>query len=138
MATLRSKAQAAASTKEFYCERGQAENRIKQMSLDLRSDRTSTHWLSSHSALSSWPKGNQVRLWLSAFACLLLERLRAWGLSGSALERATLGSVRLRLLKVAAQVTVSVRRVHVQLCPALPLQALFARCQQRLAAVESS
>ena len=113
---------------EFYCERGQAENRIKQMSLDLSSDRTSTHWLSS----------NQMRLWLSAFAYLLLERLRAWGLSGSALERATLGTVRLRLLKVAAQVTVSVRRVSVQLCSAFPLQALFARCQQRLAAVESS
>lgn len=113
---------------EFYCERGQAENRIKQMSLDLQSDRTSTHWLSS----------NQMRLWLSAFAYLLLERLRAWGLAGSALERATLGSVRLRLLKVAAQVTVSVRRVYVQLCSAFPLQTLFARCQQRLAAVESS
>lgn len=113
---------------EFYCERGQAENRIKQMTLDLQSDRTSTHWLAS----------NQMRLWLSAFAYLLLERLRALGLCGSALARATLGTVRLRLLKVAAQVRVSVRRVYVQLCSAFPLQALFARCQQRLAAVESS
>lgn len=113
---------------EFYCERGQAENRIKQMTLDLQSDRTSTHWLSS----------NQMRLWLSAFAYLLLERLRAWGLCGSALERATLGTVRLRLLKVAAQVSVSVRRVYVQLCSAFPLQRLFAQCQHRLAAVESS
>ena len=113
---------------DFYCERGQAENRIKQMTLDLQCDRTSTHWLSS----------NQMRLWFSAFAYLLLERVRAWGLAGSALARATLGTVRLRLLKVAAQVTVSVRRVHVQLCSAFPLQALFARCQQRLAAVESS
>ena len=113
---------------EFYCERGQAENRIKQMTLDLQSDRTSTHWLSS----------NQMRLWLSAFAYLLLERLRAWGLHGSELARATLGTVRLRLLKVAAQVRISVRRVAVHLCSAYPLQALFARCQQRLAAVESS
>jgi len=113
---------------ELYCERGQAENRIKQMTLDLQSDRTSTHWMSS----------NQMRLWLSAFAYLLLERLRAWGLAGSALAVATLGTLRLRLLKVAAQVTVSVRRVYVQLCSAYPLQRLFARCQQRLAAVESS
>ena len=113
---------------ELYCERGQAENRIKQMTLDLQSDRTSTHWMSS----------NQMRLWLSAFAYLLLERLRTWGLSGSALAVATLGTLRLRLLKVAAQVTVSVRRVYVQLCSAYPLQRLFARCQQRLAAVESS
>lgn len=128
---------------EFYCERGQAENRIKQMTLDLQSDRrggggeswrtaggraTSTHWLTS----------NQMRLWLSAFAYMLLERLRAWGLCGSALERATLGTVRRRLLKVAAQVSVSVRRVSVQFCSAFPLQRLFAECQQRLAAVESS
>jgi hypothetical protein len=113
---------------EFYGERGQAENRIKQMTLDLQSDRTSSHWLSS----------NQMRLWFSAFAYLLLERLRAWGLAGSVLERATLGTVRLRLLKVAAQVRVSVRRVYVQFCSAFPLQGLFARCQQRLAAVESS
>lgn len=113
---------------EFYCARGQAENQIKQMTLDLQCDRTSTHWLSS----------NQMRLWWSAFAYLLLERLRAWGLRGSELERVTLGSVRLRLLKVAAQVRVSVRRVHVQLCSAFPWQKLFAQCQQRLAVVVES
>ena len=113
---------------EVYCERGQAENQIKQMTLDLQSDRTSTHWLSS----------NQMRLWLSAFAYLLLERLRAWGLRGTELARASLGTLRLRLLKVAAQVTVSVRRVYVQLCSAFPLQPIFAQCQQRLAAIETS
>lgn len=113
---------------EFYCERGQAENRIKQMTLDMQCDRTSTHWLSS----------NQMRLWLSGFAYLLMERLRAWGLAGTSMARATLGTVRLRLLKVAAQVRVSVRRMHVALCSAFPLQRLFAQCQQRLAAVESS
>ena len=109
----------------LYCERGNAENRIKQMTLDLHSGRTSTHWLAS----------NQMRLWLSAFACLMLERLRAWGLAGSELATATLGTVRLRLLKVAAQVTVSVRRVHVQISSAFPLQTLFAKCQQRLHAM---
>jgi hypothetical protein len=113
---------------ELYCERGQAENRIKQMTLDMQCDRTSTHWMSS----------NQMRLWWSGFAYMLLERLRAWGLAGSTMARATLGTVRLRLLKVAAQVRVSVRRVHVALCSAFPLQRLFAQCQQRLAAVESS
>jgi hypothetical protein len=113
---------------DFYCARGQAENQIKQMTLDLQCDRTSTHWMSS----------NQMRLWWSAFAYLLLERLRAWGLRGTELARLTLGSVRLRLLKVAAQVRVSVRRVHVQLCSAFPLQRLFAQCQQRLAAVVES
>jgi len=109
---------------DFYCERGNAENRIKQMTLDLHSDRTSTHWLSS----------NQLRLWLSAFGYLLLERLRAWGLAGTEFATATAGTLRLRLLKIAAQVTVSVRRVYVRLCSAFPLQALFAQCQARLAA----
>ena len=107
---------------DFYCGRGNAENRIKQMTLDLHSDRTSTHWLAS----------NQLRLWLSAFGYLLLERLRAWGLAGTELATASAGTLRLRLLKIAAQVTVSVRRVYVQLSSAYPLAALFRRCHARL------
>ncbi|MDH7502756.1 MAG: transposase, partial [Verrucomicrobiota bacterium] len=66
------------------------------------------------------------------FAYLLLERLRTRGLCGTELEQATVGSVRVKLLKVAAQVRVSVRRVYVQLCSAYPLQALFRLCQRRL------
>jgi len=107
---------------QLYCERGNAENRIKQMTLDMQCDRTSTHWLSS----------NQLRLWFSAFAYMLLERLRALGLKGTEMERATMGTIRLRILKVAAQVQVSVRRVYVRFCSAYPLQELFAQCQARL------
>ena len=93
-----------------------------QLQLDLHAERMSTHHLGS----------NQLRLWLSAFAYLLLERLRALGLAGTELARATLGSVRLRILKVAAQVQVSVRRVHVRLASAYPLKALFGLCHQRV------
>lgn len=106
-----------------YCARGNAENMIKQMSLDLNAARTS----------SSWMAANQLRLWFSAFAYLLLERVRTIGLVGSTLATVTLGSVRLRLLKVAAVVRVSVRRIHVALCSAYPLQSLFRQAQQRLA-----
>lgn len=114
---------------KFYCARGNAENQIKQMTLDLKAGRTSTHWMAS----------NQMRLWFSAFAYLLLERLRAWGLRGTALARANLGTIRLRLLKVAAAVTVSVRRIHVRLASAFPLKELFGACQRTLACdVESS
>jgi hypothetical protein len=114
---------------KFYCARGNAENQIKQMTLDLKAGRTSTHWMAS----------NQMRLWFSAFAYLLLERLRAWGLRGTALARANLGTIRLRLLKVAAAVTVSVRRIHVRLASAFPLKELFGACQRTLArGVESS
>ncbi len=106
-----------------YCARGNAENMIKQMSLDLKAERTS----------SSWMAVNQLRLWFSAFAYLLLERVRTIGLAGSSLATATLGSVRLRLLKVAAVIRVSVRRIHVALASAYPLQSVFRQAQQRLA-----
>jgi hypothetical protein len=107
---------------EFYCARGEMENVLKQQVLDLQADRMSTHYLAS----------NQLRLWLATFAYLLLERVRTLGLSGSQLAQATVGSVRLKLLKVAAQVSVSVRRVYVQLSSAYPLPELFALCQRRL------
>ena len=109
---------------ELYCARGEMENVLKQQVLDLRADRMSTHHLAS----------NQLRLWLAAFAYLLLERLRTWGLAGTELAQATVGSVRLKLLKVAAQVHLSVRRVYVRLSSAYPLRGLFIQCQRKLLA----
>jgi len=96
---------------ELYCARGDMENKLKQQVLDLQADGMSTHYLAS----------NQLRLWLATFGYLLLERLRTQGLAGTELARATVGSIRLRLLKVAARVRVSVRRVYVQLNSAYPL-----------------
>ncbi len=113
---------------ELYCGRGEMENVLKQQTLDLQADRMSTHYLAS----------NQLRLWFSALAYLLLERTRAVGLRGTELARATAGSVRLKLLKVAAQVTVSVRRVYVQLSSANPLRELFTLCHRRLLALGCS
>lgn len=110
---------------ELYCARGEMENVLKQQTLDLRADRMSTHYLAS----------NQLRLWLAAFAYLLLERMRTLGLGGTDLARATAGSIRLKLLKVAAQVRVSVRRIYVQLSSAYPLQELFRLCHRRLMAL---
>ena len=110
---------------QVYCARGQMENVLKQVLLDMAADRTSTHHLAS----------NQLRLWLSTLAYLLLERMRALTLRGTELARATVGTIRLKLLKVAAVVSVSVRRVHVQLSSAWPWQHLFAACAGRLAAL---
>ena len=107
-----------------YCGRGNAENMIKQMVLDLKADRTSCSWMAA----------NQMRLWFSSLAYLLLERVRSIGLAGSRLAEATLGSVRLRVLKVAAVVKVSVRRVHVALSSAFPLQDIFRMVVGRLEA----
>jgi hypothetical protein len=98
------------------------ENMLKQQVLDLQADRMSTQYLAS----------NQLRLWFATFGYLLMERLRALGLAGTDLAQATAGSVRLKLLKVAARVRVSARRVYVQLSSAYPLQDLFRLCHQRL------
>ncbi len=75
------------------------ENVLKQQVLDLPGDRMSTHELASNRA---------------TLAYLLLERVRTVRLRGSGLATATVGTIRTRLLKVAAQVTVSVRRVYVR------------------------
>jgi hypothetical protein len=111
-----------------YCARGECENVLKQQVLDLHADRMSTHHMAS----------NQLRLWLSAFAYLLLERVRTLGCRGTELARATAGTIRLKLFKVAAQVKVSVRRVYVQLSTAYPLQTLFRLCQERLSRLAES
>ena len=108
---------------EFYGARGEMENVLKQQVLDLAADRMSTHHLAS----------NQLRLWLATLAYLLLERVRAIGCAGTELARATAGSVRLKLLKVAAMVRVSVRRVQVQVSRAWPFRDLYTRCMQALA-----
>jgi len=108
---------------EFYCARGEMENVLKQQVLDLEADRMSTHYLAS----------NQLRLWLATLAYLLLERVRAIGCAGTELARATAGSVRLKLLKVAAVVRVSVRRVQVQLSRTWPGRETFTRCARALA-----
>jgi hypothetical protein len=107
---------------ELYCARGEMENVLKQQVLDLQADTLSTHHLAS----------NQLRLWLATFAYLLLERLRTLGCRGTDLARATAGTIRLNLLKVAAQVTVSVRRVYIQLSSAYPQPELFRLCHARL------
>lgn len=107
---------------ELYCARGEMENVLKQQVLDLHADALSTHYLAS----------NQLRLWLAAFAYLLIERVRTLGCYGTQLARATAGTIRLKLLKVAAQVTVSVRRVYVQLSSAHPGQDIFRLCHARL------
>lgn len=107
---------------KFYCVRGEMENKIKEQQLDMFADRTST----------SHMKSNQLRLWFSTFAYMLVSRLRAVALRGTRLGSATAGSIRVRLLKIAAQVTVSVRRVHVRLASACPTADVFAQAHRNL------
>jgi Transposase DDE domain group 1 len=106
----------------LFCERGEMENRIKEQQLMLFADRTSAHKFLA----------NQFRVLLSAAAYVLMEAVRRLGLSGTQLERAQVSTIRLRLLKVAAVVMVSVRRVYLRLASGFPLQDLFATVLQRL------
>ena len=91
------------------------ENRIKEQELDLFADRTSTHTF----------RANQLRLSLTACAYVLMEGLRRWGLKHTCLARATVGSLRLKLLKIGAQITTSVRRIKVAMASGCPYQREF-------------
>jgi hypothetical protein len=107
---------------ERYCARGDMENRIKEQQLDLFADRTSTARLWS----------NQVRLYLSAFAYVLLQTLRRLGLHGTEMARAQCGTIRLRLLTIGALLTVSVRRISVALVSGYPYVTLFQHVYAQL------
>jgi len=100
----------------FYCQRGDPENRIKELKLDLKADRLSCHRF--------W--ANQFRLLLHAAAYVLMQAMRA-ALSGTELAHAQVSTLRLRLLKVGARVRESVRRVLVQLPSAYPWFQLWLR-----------
>ena len=108
-----------------YCARGDCpENRIKEQQLDLFADRTSTGKMWS----------NQVRLYFSSIAYVLLQTLRRIALVGTELEKAQCGTIRLKLLKIGAQIRVTVRKVWISLVGGYPHAALFARV---LAALET-
>lgn len=124
----RARFEAAALYEKFYCTRGDMENRIKEQQLDLFADRTSTHWMAS----------NQLRLWFSAFAHLLMSTLQAEVLRGTELAVASIGQIRLRLFKIAARLRVSVRRIHIELCSAYPLQGLFNLVHRRLGTLSAA
>jgi hypothetical protein len=106
-----------------YCARGDMENRIKEQQLDLFADRTSATTM----------RANQLRLWFASFAYVLLEALRRIGLRHTQLQNATCGTIRLKLLKLGARVTVSVRRIKVALASACPYRTEFALAHLRLA-----
>jgi len=110
---------------KLYCARGDMENRIKEQQLGLFADRTSSHTM----------RANQLRLWFSSVAYVLLRELRRLGLEGTELAKAQVWTIRNKLLKIGAVVTVSVRRVFVQLSNAYPHAPLFADVWKRLLTV---
>ena len=102
---------------KIYCARGDMENRIKECQLDLFADRTSAASL----------RANQLRLWFASLAYVLMTALRRMALQGTELAQATAGTIRLKLLKLGALVTVSVRRIKIAIASACPLKGVFAQ-----------
>ena len=100
---------------QLYCARGEMENRIKEQ-LSLFSDRLSTETL----------RANQLRLYFSSLAYVLLEALRRLGLTGTEWAEAQVDTIRLKLLKIAAQVRISARRIWIRYSSAYPWQNVFA------------
>ena len=105
-----------------YCGRGDMENRIKEQQLYLFADRTSAATM----------RANQLRLWFSSVAYTLMNALRRLGLKDTKLARAQCNTIRLKLLKIGAQVKVTVRKVWVSLSEGYPYQQLFKQVYENL------
>ena len=112
---------------DFYCARGDMENRIKEQQLALFADRTSTGWMRS----------NQLRLYFSSFAYILMQRLRQLGLKATELAQAQCETIRLKLFKIGAQITVTVRKVWISFSESYPYLGLFQRVFARLQQIPS-
>ena len=107
---------------EVYCARGEMENRIKEQQLSLFADRTSAATM----------RANQIRLWFSSVAYLLMQAVRRLALKGTQMEKAQCQTIRLKLLKIGAQVKITVRKVWVSLAEGCPYQDIFLRAHANL------
>jgi hypothetical protein len=99
---------------ELYCARGNMENRIKEQ-FSLFADRVSTETM----------RANQMRLYLSTMAYVLVSGLRRLGLQATELAQAQVSTIRAKLLKIGAQIRVTVRKVWVSMASSYPWQGLY-------------
>ena len=106
---------------ELYCARGEMENRIKEQ-LSLFATRVSAETM----------RANQLRLSLAGFAYVLLHGLRRLALKGTELERAQATTIRLRLLKIGAQIRITARRIWFSMASGFPLQSLYRQAWAQL------
>jgi hypothetical protein len=109
---------------DVYCARGEMENRLKECQGDLFADRTSAATM----------RANQLRLWLASMAYVLMCALRRIGLAHTRFADAACGTLRLKLLKIGARVTVSVRRIKLAMTSAHPWRHEWALAHVRLSA----
>jgi len=107
----------------LYCQRGEAENRIKEAQLDLFGTRASCQKF-----LANW-----LRLMFAALAYTLMQRLRELALAGTELAHATAATIRVRLLKIGAAILRNTRRVRILLASQHPLKRVYLHAAQALA-----
>jgi hypothetical protein len=107
---------------DLYCARGNMENRIKEQQMGLFSDRTSSHTL----------RANQLRLWFSSIAYVLVHELRRIGLRKTELESAQAWTIREKLFKIGAVVTISFRRIRLAMASGYPWRETFMQCLKNL------
>jgi hypothetical protein len=107
----------------LYCQRGEAENRIKETQLDLFGTRTS-----SRKFLANW-----LRVLFSALAYTLMQRLRELALANTDLARASAGTIRVKLLKIGATVIRNTRRIRLLFASHHPLRDIFLTAARALA-----
>jgi hypothetical protein len=107
---------------KVYCARGEMENRIKECQMDLFADRTSTATM----------KANQLRLWFASMAYVLVESLRRTALPATDLANATCGTIRRKLFKIGALVTISARRIKLAMASGCPYKEIFATAYRAL------
>jgi hypothetical protein len=107
---------------DVYCARGEMENRIKECQIDLFADRTSTATMMA----------NQLRLWFASMAFVLVDSLRRIALQATDLADATCGTIRRKLFKIGALVTISVRRIKLAMASGCPYKAVFATAHRAL------
>jgi hypothetical protein len=106
---------------KFYCARGEMENRIKEQ-MCLFADRLSTDEM----------RGNQLRLYFSALAYTLVEALRRLALKGTEWAQAQVDTIRRKLFKIGAVVSISVRRIVLQMSSAYPWKDIYTRAYRAL------
>src|SRR3954451_11794908 len=99
---------------ELYCARGDMENRIKEQ-FSLFADRVSAETM----------RANQMRLYLSTMAYILVSGLRRLGLKSTELAQAQVSTIRTKLLKIGAQIRITARKVWVSMTSSYPWQSLY-------------
>ena len=107
---------------KLYCARGDMENRIKEQQLMLFADRTSTSKIHS----------NQVRLYFSSIAYVLMQALRRLGLAGTEMAKAQCDTIRLKLFKIGARIRITVRKVWVAYAGGYPYKEMFSQIVMNL------